>query len=187
MTKAGGVPTFEARIADDPPTVLIAERLRDGRIALGTRVQRRDGEWTAGELHFLDPIVQLDLASWLAPAVEAGWLETIRERRADPLRTAGELYGEGPGAVMRFALDTLAEIPPNLLRTALILLANAVGPRARARLVERLNETANRAEDLELRRRLADESESFAYAVAAAALFDALEEGIYPEDLEASP
>jgi hypothetical protein len=164
--------------------VLIAERLRDGKVALGTRVQQRDGEWTPGELHFLDPIVQLDLASWLAPAVEAGWIDTVRERRPEPLRTAGELYGEGPGAVMKFALDTLAEIPPTLLRRAMILLANAVGPRARTRLVERLNETLNRSEDTELRRRMADESEAFAYAVAGAALFDALEEGLYPEDLE---
>ena len=34
-------------------------------------------------------------------------------------------------------------------------------------------------------RRIADENEAFAYAVAAASLFDALAEGVYPEDLDA--
>jgi hypothetical protein len=184
LADGGKEPGFQALISEDPATMLVAERLRDGRVALGTRVQRPDGEWDVGELHLLDPTVQLDLAAWLAPAVEAGWIDTIRQRRTDPLRTAGELYGEGPGAVTRFALDTLAEIPPALVSRAMILLANAVGPRARSRLVERLNETANRSEDSELRRRLADENEAFAYAVAAAALFDALEEGVYPEDVE---
>ncbi|MQA91193.1 MAG: hypothetical protein GEU90_13330 [Gemmatimonas sp.] len=184
MTAAGKEPGFQVRISDNPATELVAERLRDGRVALGTRVQQPDGDWSAGELLLLDPTVQLDLAAWLAPAVEDGWIGTIRQRRPDPLRTAGELYGEGPGAVMRFALDTVAEIPPGLLSRAMVLLANAVGPRARSRLVERLNETPNRSEDSELRRRLADENEAFAYAVAAAALFDALEEGVYPEDVE---
>ncbi|MEX2582966.1 MAG: hypothetical protein WD766_06820 [Gemmatimonadota bacterium] len=175
---------FQALISDDPPTLLVAERLRDGRVAIGTRVQHRDGEWSAGELHLLDPAVQLDVAAWLAPAVEAGWIDTVRQRRDDPLRTAGELYGDGPGAVTRFGMDTLSEIPPALLARAMILLANAVGPQARSRLVERLNETPNRSEDIELRRRIADENEAFAYAVAAAALFDAVNEGVYPEDIE---
>src|SRR5690606_2750848 len=115
--------------------------LRDGRVALGTRTLRADGEWVPGELHLLDPAAQLDLASWLAPAVEAGWIPTIRQRQAPPLRTAGELYGEGPGAVMQFALDTVAQISPALLARAMILLANSVGPSAHRRLVGRLNET----------------------------------------------
>ena len=119
----------------------------------------------------------------MAPVVESGWLETVRQRQADPLRTAEDLYGEGPGALRQLAVDTLAEIPPSLLRLAMVLLANAVGPRARERLVGRLNETSDRSEDMELRRRIADENEAFAYAIAAAALFDALDRGILPEDL----
>lgn len=175
--------SFQALISDEPPTLLIAERLRDGRMALGTRVRGPDGDWVPGELHFLDPSVQLDLAAWLAPMVEAGWIETVRQHQADPLRTALELYGEGPGALSRLALDTVAEIPPGLMSRALVLLANAVGPEARERLVERLNETESRSEDMELRRRLADENEAFAYAIAAAALFDALARGVLQEDL----
>jgi hypothetical protein len=174
---------FQGRISEDPPTLLIAEQLRDGRIALGTRARKPNGDWEPGEVHFLEPTVYLDFASWLADAVEAGWIETVRQRQAGPIRTAGELHGEGPGALSRLAFDTLAEIPPDLLARAMILLANAMGPHARERLVERLNETPNRSEDLELRRRIADENETFAYAIAAAALFDAMARGIYPEDL----
>ena len=177
--------TFEALISGDPSTLLVVERLKDGRMALGTRVQSPDGSWKAGELHLLDPKVQLDLAAWLAPIVQNDWLETVRQRQLDPLRTAEELYGEGPGALNRLAFDTLAEIHPALLRLATILLANAIGPNARERLVGRLNETDDRSEDLELRRRLADENEAFAYAVAAAALFDALARGVLAEDVEA--
>ncbi len=173
---------FQARISDDPPVVLVAERLRDGRLAVGTRTRRPNGEWEPGELHFLDPSVQLDFASWLAPIVAAGWIDTVRQRRDAPLRTAGELYGEGPGAVLRFALDTVAEISPALLARAMLLLANSVGPAARERLVDRLNETEDQSEDLELRRRLLDENETFAYAVAAAALFDALDQGEFLEE-----
>lgn len=177
-------PGFQALISDDPPVVLVAERLRDGRLAIGTRTQRPNGDWEPGELHLLDPSVQLDLASWLAPAVATGWIDTVRQRRDAPLRTAGELYGEGPGAVLKFALDTVAEISPALLARAMMLLANSVGPAARERLIDRLNETADRSEDLELRRRLLDENETFAYAVAAAALFDALDQGVFPEGEE---
>lgn len=184
MSSASKEPGFQALISDDPPTMLVAERLRDGRVAIGTRVQRPKGDWAAGELHLLDPSIQLDFAAWLAPAVEAGWIETVRQRREEPLRTAGELYGEGPGAVTRFGIDTLSEIPPALLARAMILLANALGPQARGRLIERLNETPNQSEDMELRRRIADENEAFAYAVAAAALFDAVNQGVYPEDIE---
>lgn len=174
--------SFEARISDDPPTILIAEQLRDGRLALGTRVQSKSGAWEPGELHLLDPAVMLDLAAWLARKVEDGWLETVRERQLEPLRTAEELYGEGPGAVTHLAHDTLAEIPPELLRRAMLLLANAIGPAARQRLVGRLNQTVVGAEDEELRRRLADEHEALGYAVAAAALFDAVARGILLED-----
>lgn len=174
--------SFEALISDDPPTLLVAERLRDGRLALGTRVRDTAGTWVPGEVHFLPATLPLDLAAWLAPAVEAGWIDTVRQRQAEPLRTAGELYGEGPGALRQLAFDTLAEIPPDLLGRAMILLANSVGPNARERLVERLNETDSRSEEMELRRQLADENEAFAYAVAAAALFDALSRGLLPED-----
>jgi hypothetical protein len=182
---AGSRPTsWQVLLADDPPTMLVAERLRDGRVALGTRVRTDGGDWAPGELLLLEPTVQLDLAAWLTPCVEAGWLDTVRQRLADPLRTAGELYGEGPGAVKRFALETLGEIPPHLLALAMILLANAVGPHARERLIERLNETGSRSEDAELRRRLAEENEAFAYSVAAASLFDALARGISPADAD---
>jgi len=171
--RAGG-DGFRSWISDDPPTLLVAERLRDGRIAMGTRLQRPDGIWEAGEMLFLESSAFLDLASWLAPAVEERWMETVRKRREAPVRTAGELYGEGPGALSRLAFDTLGEIPPDLLARALVLLANSIGPGARERLVERLNRTDSRSEDSELRRRIADENESFAYAIAAAGLFDAI-------------
>jgi hypothetical protein len=176
--------SFHAVIAaDQPNTVLVAEQLRDGRVALGTRVQMANGEWSAGELHLLDPQVQFDLAAWLAPIVEEGWIETVRQRQVVQMRAAEELFGEGPGALSRFALETLAEIPPELLRRAMILLANSIGPQARDRLIERLNETPDRLEDTELRRRLADENEAFAYTISAAALFDALARGVLADDL----
>jgi hypothetical protein len=172
---------FEARLADDPPTVLYAELLRDGRVAVGTRRQERDGSWTPGELHLLEPSAALDLAAWLSPLVEQSWAEAIRDRRAEPLRTARELYGEGPGGAERLGREMLREIPPELLARALILLANSIGPEARVRLVSQLNHTTSASEDSALRRRLADENEAFAYAVAAAALFDALARGATEE------
>jgi hypothetical protein len=79
--------------------------------------------------------------------------------------------------VERLAADMLAEIPPALLARAMILLANSIGPEARNRLVQRLNRTTNVSDDAMLRRRMADESEAFAYAVATAALYDALATG----------
>lgn len=161
-------------LGGEPRSVLFAERLRDGRVALGTRVQRRDGSWEAGELHLLEPPAYLDLAAWLSPAVEDAWIDTVRERQGEPLRTAQELYGDEPGAVGRLLEGVLREIPPPLLLRAMILLANSIGPEAHARLVERLNRTGSVSEDGELRRRLADEREAFAYVVAAAALYDAL-------------
>lgn len=171
-------PGFETLLAEDPPTVLYAERLRDGRVALGTRVRRADGEWEAGELHLLEPAVFLDLAGWLSPVVEDAWIETVRERQEDSLRTARELYGDEAGAVERLAGEIIREIPPALLVRALILLVNSIGPEARRRLVSRLNETENFSEDAALRRQIAEESETFAYGVAAAALFDALNRGL---------
>ena len=165
---------FEVMIQDDPPTVLHAEWLRDGRVALGTRRQRRDGGWEAGELQVLEPAVCLDLAAWLSPIVVEGWIESIRERQGEPLQTAKELYGEGAGAAERLALEMLREIPAELVVRGLVLLANSMGPESRERLIQRLNRTSNRSEDAALRRRLADEHEAFAYAVASAALFDAL-------------
>jgi hypothetical protein len=182
VTDAGRVPPFSVTISRDPLTELFAERLRDGRIALGTRILRGE-EWQAGELHLLDPSNYLDLTAWLSNLVGEAWEETVQQRQAEPLRTAYQLYGEGPGAIRQLAHDTIDEIPPSLLARALLLLANSVGPQARERLVERLNVTENRSEELELRRRLADENETFAYAVAAAALFDALARGILPEDM----
>jgi hypothetical protein len=171
-------PGFEAIIGDDPPVVLYAERLRDGRIALGVRTQGPDGSWSPGELHLLEPGVHLGLAAWLSPAVEDGWLETVRSRQAGPVRTAEELYGEGAGSVLRLALEMVREIPVALLGRAMLLLANSIGPEARERLVTRLNATESEAEEAALRRRLAEESEAFAFAVAAAALLDAVARGL---------
>lgn len=170
-------PTLEIVIGDAPRTVLFAERLRDGRIALGTRSVERDGEWRAGELHLLEPTAYLELAAWLAPAVEESWADTVRARGAESLRTAEELYGEGTAGVRRLAAEMAAELPASLLSRAMTLLANSIGPEARERLVARLNATGSVSEDAWLRRRLADEREAFAYAVAAAALYDAIARG----------
>ncbi len=168
---------LEIVLGGEPPTVLFAERLRDGRIAMGTRVKGRGGEWEPGELHLLDPGAYLDLAAWLSSAVEDAWIETVRDRQAEPLRTARELYGEDPRAVERLLEGVLREIPTVFLLRAMVLLANSMGPEARRRLVTRLNRTESVSEEAELRRQLADEREAFAYAVAAAALYDALDRG----------
>ncbi|MDR0787034.1 MAG: hypothetical protein LBG44_04115 [Gemmatimonadota bacterium] len=181
MRRRPSTPGFQANVGDEPTTVLAAEQLRDGRVALGSRTCQPDGAWEPGELHLLDRQTQLDLASWLTPAVETGWQDTVRMRREETLRTAEDLYGEGRAAVHRLALDTLAEISPALLARAMILLANSIGPTSRERVIERLNETDDHSEELELRRRLMDENESFAYAIAAAALFDVLREDPDPE------
>lgn len=169
--------TFETLISEEPRTVLFAERLRDGRIALGTRTLARNGEWETGELHLLEPSAYLDLAGWLTPAVEDGWTETIRARAEDPVRTAEELHGEGSAGIRRLAADMLEELPPSLLARALTLLANSIGPGSRERLVTRLNETDSVSEDARIRRQLADEKEAFAYVVAAAALYDSISRG----------
>lgn len=177
-------PVFTLPLESDPRAVLYAERLRDGRIALGTRVAREDGQWEVGELHLLSPRAGATLAGWLAGAVEETWIHTVRERQADQLDTAQDLYGEGEGAVERLAFETLREIPPAQLVRALLLLSNAIGPEARERVVARLNRTPDRSEEAALRRQLAEEREAFAYAVAAAALFDALEHGLPEEEPE---
>jgi hypothetical protein len=161
----------------DGELVLFGERLRDGRIALGTK-RRRDGEWLPGELHLLERGAYLALAGWLAPAVEESWLETVRERQAEPLDTARELYGDAADGADRLAGQMLRQLPPSLLRRALLLLVNSIGPDARERLVEQLNRTTDFSQDAQLRRQLAEEEEALAYAVAAAALLDAIAEGL---------
>lgn len=168
---------LEIVLQEDPPTLLHAEWLRDGRVAMGTRRQRRDGTWDAGELYVLEPSACLDLAAWLTPIVVAGWIDSVRERQAEPLRTAHELYGEGEPAATRLAMEMLRELPPDLLARGLILLANSIGPENRERLIQRLNRTGDRSEDSALRRRLADEHEALAYVVAAAGVLDAVARG----------
>jgi hypothetical protein len=174
-------PGLEIVLSEEPRVVLYAERLRDGRVALGTRRRERD-EWIAGELHLLESSAYLDLAGWLAPLVTAAWMDAIRDRREGPLRTAEELFGGGSQGAARLAEDMLTQIPHALLARAMILLANSIGPEARERLVHQLNRTLNPADDSALRRRMADENEAFAYAVAAAALFDALATGAVEDD-----
>lgn len=165
---------FEAALDGDQ--TLFAERLRDGRVALGTRLSGPGGEVKAGELHLLPPSAALALAAWLAPLVEREWLPTVRDRLADQLATADDLYGGETGRVERLAERLVAELPPRLLARALILLANSIGPDARVRMVEALNTTDDVSEEALLRRRLLEEGDAFAYVVAAAALFDALDE-----------
>ena len=177
---------LELPLAEDPGSVLFAERLRDGRIAIGTRQRDASGSWGAGELHLLAPSDYLALAGWFAEPVREAWLGVIREKQADQLRTAAELYGEGPAAVNRLALDVLAELPPPLLLRALLLLINSLGPEARERLVSRLNESPSSADDDQLRRELAEQGEGLAYAVAAAALYDALDRGLDSESAQAA-
>src|SRR5690606_14871198 len=123
-----------------------------------------------------------DLAGWLSLAVEDAWIETVRDRQADSIRTARELYGEQADPPGRLAQEVLREIPPHLLVRALVLMVNSIGPEARRRMVARLNRTADFSEDAALRRQLAEESEAFAYGVAAAALFDAVHQGLDAED-----
>lgn len=175
---------LEIVLSEEPRHILYAERLRDGRVALGTRTEPRDGPSRPGEMHILDPGACLDLAAWLSPIIEESWLAPVRERQEEPLRTAEELYGAGSGGVRRLAGEMLHEIPPELVARAMMLLANSLGPDTRRRLVQRLNLTVSPAEDEALRRRMAEEHEAFAYAVAAAALFDALATGIAEDDEE---
>jgi hypothetical protein len=170
-------PRFETTVGGEAGVVLYAERLRDNRLALGTRTRGRDGAWHAGELHVLERGEYLALAAWLAGVVEEQWAGTIRDRQAEQLDLAHDLYGEGPEALTRLALDIVREMPPALMRRALVLLINSIGPEAHQRLITRLNRTDEFSEDAALRRRIAEEREAFAYAVAAAALFEAIEQG----------
>jgi hypothetical protein len=173
----GKEPRLEIPLAGDVDVVLSAERLRDGRLALGTRRRSSDGEWVAGELSLLETRDALALAGWLAPLVEDVWLPTLRERAEEIRRTAGELYGEGPEAEERLLGSMLREIPPALLRRSFLLLINSIGPYSRERVVAQLNRTDDFSEEAMLRRRLAEEQEAFGYAVAAAALLDAIDRG----------
>jgi hypothetical protein len=175
-------PGFELVVGTEPTTVLYFERLRDGRVAVGTRRAAAGGKWDPGEMYLLDPGACLDLAAWLSPIVEDGWIDAVRDRQAEPLRTAEELYGSGPAGVERLGEAMLREISPELRARGLILLANALGPASHERLVQQLNRTTSPGADGLLRRRLADEHEAFAYAVAAAALFDALATGAAEEE-----
>jgi hypothetical protein len=153
-------------------SVLTAERLRDGRIAMRTNEPEGVGTSTGGELTILGPREALELTGWLATAVEEGWLRTVRDRAAEIHRTARELYGDEHDAERRLADVMVSELPPALLRRAFVLLVNSIGPASRERLVTRLNETDDFSEEAILRRRLAEEQEAFGYAIAAAALFD---------------
>jgi hypothetical protein len=145
---------------------------------MGTRRRAGEDEWQPGDLLVLDRPAFLALAGWLGEAVEDAWLEAVRERQAEPLRTARELYAEAADGAERLALEMVRQIPPWLLRRALLLLVNSIGPAARESLVDRLNRTPDISEDGLLRRRLAEEEEALAYAVAAAALFDAIDRGL---------
>lgn len=184
MTRADRDDGFEVVIQEAPAVVLYAERLRDGRIALGTREERSEGDWDPGEMHILEPRAMLALAAGVAPWVNDAWIDSVRERQPAPLETAAELYGAGPDGATRLAMEMLAQIPPSLMARGLILLANAIGPDSRHRLVHQLNRTTDRTADDVLRRQLSEEHEAFGYAVAAAALFDALARGVVEETEE---
>ena len=170
-------PGLTLAFPDDPDTVLRLEQLRDGRIAIGTQRRGKDGEWIGGELQLLDERSYLALAGWLSSAVEESWLGTVREHQAAQLRTVHELYGEEADGAERMTDALIKQIPPPLMRRALLLLINAIGPETRNRLVAHLNQTGDASEDAWLRRRLDEEQEAFAYAVAAATLFDAIDRG----------
>lgn len=165
---------FEAALDGDQR--LHAERLRDGRVAIGTRTRGRDGAWEAGELIVLPAGAALALVAWLTPVVEREWRGTGAAQLDDQLATAEELYGDRAGGVDRLAERLLEEIPPRLMARGLMLLANSIGPAERQRLVAALNATQDRSEEGMLRRRLAEEGDAFAYVVAAAALFSAMDE-----------
>lgn len=168
---------------DDERTCVRAELLRDGRLAIGTRARSSDGGWDSGDLVLLDRRAYVALAAWLAQLVEDAWIETARRHQEAQLATARDLYGAGAAAAERLAGDMEREIPYTLRRRAMLLLANAIGPEMRERLVAQLN-TVPASGEAELRRRLAEEREAFAYALAAAALYDALGEGAVGEAAE---
>jgi hypothetical protein len=180
MPKGSAHPPFRAPLDDEEGAEFAAARLRDGRVALGSRPE---GEDAGGEMHVLRPASALALAAWLAPVVEREWIGTVRERLPEQHATADDLYGDAPDALRRLARQLLDEIPPRLIARALILLANAIGPEARERIVGSLNRTTDFSEDAMLRRRLSEEREAFGYAIAAAALFDALDPDAADYDL----
>jgi hypothetical protein len=169
-------PDLAVALGDDGDTELFAERLRDGRIVIGTRERTTDG-WKPHGLHVLNRAAFLALAGWLAEPVEEAWLDTVRERQDQQLRTAHDLFGTEADAAERLASEMLRHLPPALLRRALILLVNSIGPEARSRLVQRLNRTADVSEEGQLRRDLAETDEALGYAVAAASLLDAIGRG----------
>lgn len=164
MTDGARVPPLSLPLDEETGETLRAERLRDGRVALGAA----DGG--EGALHLLSPRAAAALAGWLAPVVEETWEETLRGRLGDALATADGLYPDEPERARRHARDLLDQIPPRLLARALTLLANSIGPASREEMVRSLNRTADRSEEAWLRRRLAEEGDAFAYVVAAAAL-----------------
>ncbi|MBA4158649.1 MAG: hypothetical protein H0X65_14405 [Gemmatimonadetes bacterium] len=168
-------PGLTLALSGDPDTVLHVEQLRDGRVAIGVRRRSKNGEWTGSDLYLLDERSCLAMAGWLSPIVEDSWIGTVRERQAAQLRTSQELYGEEADGAALMADAVLKQIPAALMRRALLLLINAIGPETRNRLIEHLNRTGDMSEDAWLRRRLDEEQEAFAYAVAAAALFDVID------------
>lgn len=162
------------RIGEEPEVRVYAEPLRDGRVAVGTRTRTAGGDWRTGEIYLLDAALLAEVAGWLTPLVVADWIGSVRGRQDEPVRTAEELYGDEPDTIARLAREMMERIPPELMRRAMILLANSLGPASRSRLVEELNRTRSVSTEAELRRRLDEESEAFGYAIAAASLFDAL-------------
>jgi hypothetical protein len=168
VTGGEGAPApFRAPLQGAGGAELWARRAPDGGVSLSV-----GGE---GEAHVLSGSAASALAAWLAPTVVDEWIGTVREHLEPQLSTAEALFGEERDAARRLAARLLDEVPPGLLSLALLLLANAIGPRARERLVDRINATHDFSEDLMLRRRLAQQGDAFAYVVAAAALFDALD------------
>jgi hypothetical protein len=166
-------PDFTVPLSDDGDSELFAERLRDGRIVIGSRERTGEG-WNPHGLHVLGRPAYLALAGWLAEHVEEAWLDTIRERQQEQLGTAADLFGDEPDPASHLASEMLRQLPPALLRRALLLLSNAIGPESRSRLVQRLNRTGDVSEEGRLRRDLAEADEALGYAVAAAALLDAM-------------
>ncbi|HET6762134.1 MAG TPA: hypothetical protein VFH27_00645 [Longimicrobiaceae bacterium] len=166
--REGDEAPFRAPLEGAGGASLRAERRRDGGVSLS--VEGAPG----GEMVLSGPDAAA-LAGWLTPTVQREWMDTVREHLAAQLATADALYGDEKDGTRRFAMALLDEVPPALLSRALVLLANDVGPRGRERLVGRINATGDFSEDLQLRRRLADEGDAFAYVVAAAALLDALD------------
>jgi hypothetical protein len=173
VTEGPNEPPFRAELEGAAAAALVAERRGDGAVALSARGP--EGEWSAAQVHVLPPAAASALAGWLAPSVVQEWMGTVRQHLDAQLATAEALYGGEPGGLRRLGHKLLEELPPGLLARALVLLAGSIGPDARERIVGSLNRTTDFSEDLILRRRLAEEGDAFAYVVAAAAVFDALD------------